>query len=472
MSRNPPAVPPESTYPYQEKYRREDYGGDHHGNPSIDGADFLSQELHKYLIIAAKYKLWFKACMFFLILVTPCLIHCSVPRTPVSILTLILITLVSCIERYYPGEEDLRSGSLVVSAHLTGIPGVQTVQLSRSVSISNSSFDPVIGGYVEVERSDGEVRVFDETDPGHYQCNLDGLFLQTGSEYHLILVTPDGKRYESGYETLHPVPEIQDVYYEIESMPTIDPEVTDQGIRFYVDFEIEKDSGRFLRWEMEETFEVRNPDYETQMYGKDKQWYDITSELKWLTCWLYRDIHEIFTRDLKNVNGTSYSRLPLNFVSGTTWKLHHRYSLLVRQYSHSEDAYWYWNELAKNVQSGGTLFDAQPALTPSNICNLEECEELVIGYFSISGAVEKRVFVGIVPGLEVYRDPYFCRPGVFPRFLWRYPLDKLPFYVAQANVMGVYENGEVKDECVDCRLYKNSTSEKPEFWEDGYDEMD
>jgi len=355
---------------------------------------------------------------------------------------------------------------MVFNAHLTSIPGIQTIQISRSVSISNSSFDAVSGCYVELERADGEARVFDETDPGHYQCNLDDLFLQTGSEYYLSIVTAEGKRYESGYETLHPVPGIKDVYYEVESMPTSDPNVTDRGIRFYVDFEIEKDSGRFLRWEMEETFEVQNPDYETRMYGRDRQWYDITSELKWLTCWLYREIHEIFTRDLKNVNGTSYIRLPLNFVSGKTWKLQHRYSLLVRQYSHSEDAYWYWSELAKNVQSGATLFDAQPALTPSNICNLEDCEELVIGFFSISGAIEKRVFVGIVPGLDIYSDPYFCRPGVFPMFLWRYPLDKLPLYVAQANVMGVYENGEVKDECVDCRLYIGSTSEKPEFWED------
>ena len=30
-------------------------------------------------------------------------------------------------------------------------------------------------------------------------------------------------------------------------------------------------------------------------------------------------------------------------------------------------------------------------------------------------------------------------------FLWRYPITKLPLYVAQGNILGVYENGEVKD---------------------------
>jgi hypothetical protein len=377
-----------------------------------------------------------------------------------------LILPFGCIERYYPDDDELKIGHLVVSAYLTNIPGVQKVQLSRSVSLSNSTFDPVPGCYVEVERADGMVRVFEEKEAGYYWCDLDSPFLQTGSEYRLVIVSSEGVRYESEYEILHPASEIIDLYYEIESLPTSDPEVRDQGIRFFVDFEIEQDSGRFLRWEIEETFEVHNPDYETRMFAVDRRWYDINAEMKWLTCWLFREIHEIHTKDLRNVSGDSYRKLPLNFVSGTTWRLHHRYSLLVRQYSHSESAFWYWNELAKNVQSGGSLFDSQPALTPSNICNLEDEEELVIGYFSISGAFERRIFVGTVPGLEVYRDPYYCIPGVFPMYLWRYPQDKLPLYVAQANVMGINENGEVKSECVDCRLYKDSSSEKPEFWED------
>jgi hypothetical protein len=354
----------------------------------------------------------------------------------------------------------------VVSAHLTNIPGIQLVQLSRSVFINHFTFEAVSGWHVEVARADGEIRIFEEADPGFYQANLDASFLQTGMAYFLTMITPEGLQYKSEYETLHSAPAIEDLYYEIESVPASDPAETDQGIRFYLDFEIEHDSGSFLRWEMEETFEVHNPDYPTRMYGTDRRWYDILAGQKWLTCWLSGNIHEIYTKDLRNVNGETYEKYPLNFVSGSTWKLHHRYSLLVRQYSHSEGAFWYWSELAKNVQSGASLFDAQPALTPSNICNVEDEDEMILGYFSISGAVEKRIFVGTVPGLEIYRDPYFCRPGLFPMFLHRYPQDKLPIYIARASVMGVNENGEVKEECVDCRLYNGSTSEKPEFWED------
>ena len=389
-----------------------------------------------------------------------------VTRNYLIAFTISIISLSSCIDKYAPGEEDLNIGTLAVSAHLTNRQGIKTIQISRTVSLDVTVFNPVTACYVEVERSDGEIRVFEESDPGYYQCDLDEPFLETGGQYHLSIVTPEGERYESEYETMYPAPEIEALYYEIESQPTDDPDIYDQGLRFFVDFEIENDSGRYLRWEMEETFEVHNPDYPTRMYGVDRRWYDVSSEEKWLKCWLFRSIPEIYTMDLKNVAGNSYKKFPLNFVSGSTRKLLEGYSILVRQYAHSEDAFWYWSELAKNVQSKGGLFDTQPALTPSNICNVGDENEPVIGYFSISGISEKRIFVGTVPGLELYNDPHYCSPGVYPRFLWNYPQDKLPFFVARADIMGVFENGEVKDECVDCRLLKNSTNDKPAYWQD------
>ena len=373
---------------------------------------------------------------------------------------------IGCIENYSPGEDELNIGTMVVTAHLTDKPGIQTVQLSRSVSISNSNFDPLSACYVEVKRADGEYRIFGETDPGYYSQDLDASFLKSGGEYQLIIVNSEGKRYESEYETLHPAAEIYDLYYELEDIPTAEAEITDHGIRFFVDFEIEKDSGRYLRWELEETFEILNPDYPTRMYGVDRMWYDITSEQKRLKCWINNDITEIYTLDLKNFAAESYRKYPLTFVSGSTWKLHRTYSLLLIQYSLSKNAFWYWSELAKNVQSKGGLFDTQPALTPSNVCNVGDENESVLGYFSISGISEKRIFVGTVQGLEIFRNPNFCRPGLFPMFLHRYPLDKLPLYVARALVMGVNENGKVKYECVDCSLYKNSLLEKPEYWQD------
>ncbi len=375
-----------------------------------------------------------------------------------------MLLLTGCIERYYPDEEELRVGTMVVSAHLDNIPGNQSIQISRSVPLNRTLYEPEGGCYVEVMREDGEARVFPEASDGVYEAVLEEAFLREDAAFKLVVITPGGEQYESEFETLHESTPIESIYYQREDHPTADPEVTEKGIRFYMDFKIDKEQARYLRWEVSETYEIQNPNYPTRVYGEDRRMRDLPDSGKNLTCWVTGRIPQIYTLDLLQVEGTVYREWPLHFVTGTTQRLHHRYSVLVRQYSLSEKAFRYWNELAKNLQSKGGLFDTQPALTPSNICNVEDEEEQVIGYFSISGAAEKRIFVQEVPGLELYLDPYYCAPGVYPMFLWRYPREKLPLYLATASIFGVTESGEVKDECVDCTQMKGATAVKPDFW--------
>ena len=164
------------------------------------------------------------------------------------------------------------------------------------------------------------------------------------------------------------------------------------------------------------------------------------------------------------MEGKRYKRLPLNFVNNETRRLHIRYSLLVRQMALSKEAFWYWNELGKNLQSMGKLYDTQPSITPSNICNVDDENELVIGYFSISGASEKRIFVKNVPDLKFHKDPLYCAPGAWPRFLRYFRADYLPVYLTKGYVDGSTKSGEVNKECVDCRAYKGSPHIMPEFW--------
>ncbi len=42
----------------------------------------------------------------------------------------------ACVERYYPGEDDLKTGTLVINAHLTDQPGEQVIEISRSVDLT------------------------------------------------------------------------------------------------------------------------------------------------------------------------------------------------------------------------------------------------------------------------------------------------------------------------------------------------
>jgi S-methylmethionine-dependent homocysteine/selenocysteine methylase len=144
-------------------------------------------------------------------------------------------------------------------------------------------------------------------------------------------------------------------------------------------------------------------------------------------------------------------------------KLHHKYSLLVKQYSVGEAAFHYWNELKKTSQEQGWLFDRQPALLNSNIRNINDEDEDILGFFTMSGVEEKRGFAEKPEGLDLSLYKWYCFP--VPRGPGG-PLLKedLPLYYARAWMDGESSFSIVNKHCVDCRAYKNSSHIKPEFW--------
>ncbi len=359
----------------------------------------------------------------------------------------------------------MKSGTLVVSAHLTDQPGPQTIYLSRSTILSYPRFDPLSGCYVEVERESGIAVEFHEGLAGEYSADPGPGFLKAGSAYRLRFITPFGEQYESGFETLHPASDMEQVYYKREDLPAVDPAFTQQGIRFYVDFDMEKDSARYLRWQLIETYEMHNPDYiSTSVYDVDRRMKEIPDTSLWMTCWITQEVPEIYTLDLSGVEGDVYRQRPLHFVSNETQRLFYRYSLLVRQYSLSEDAFWYWDEVGKNLQAKGNLFDKQPSITPSNICNVGDGTERVIGYFSVSGVTEIRIMVEDVPGLPLVPNPNFCEPGSLPFSLARLSRALLPYYIATGIFHDTLLTGGVPKQCIDCREYDGSSHIRPDYW--------
>ena len=141
-----------------------------------------------------------------------------------------------CVERYYPDEDNLKTGTLVINAHLTDKPGTQVIEISRSVTLLFPSADPVSGAYADVFREDGESKEFFEGMPGYYSSDLDEDFLKPGMSYRIHVITPDGNEYESDFDMLRPVPEIDSIYYLVETNSFASESDSISGIRFYIDF--------------------------------------------------------------------------------------------------------------------------------------------------------------------------------------------------------------------------------------------
>ena len=377
----------------------------------------------------------------------------------------LLIIGTSCVERFYPDEDDLRTGRLVINAHMTSQPGIQIIEISRSMGLSSPSFSPESGCYVVLIREDGEFREFPENRSGYYEADLDESFLQTGMSYMVQVSTSEGNQYESSMDKLRPVPAIDSIYYQVESRSYASKSDTIGGIRFYIDFTYDDAAYEYLRWDRTETYEFHNPDMEGYVLGDNFRVIELPDTSNYRICYLSNQLSSIHSMATSYLDFGIYIKKPFDFIENIQieQKLHHKYSLLVKQYSLGKEAFHYWNELKKTSQEQGWLFDKQPALLKSNIRNVNREDEIVLGYFSMAGMVEKRAFAIEPEGLDLSAYEWYCFP------VSRGPggplsEEDLPIYYARAWMDGAVSFAEVNKHCVDCRAYKNSSHIKPDFW--------
>lgn len=384
-----------------------------------------------------------------------------------QILILSVITLASlsgCVERFHPNDLYLKEGLLVINAHMTDKSGTQTIEVSRSSHPESPTFNAETGCYVLLIREDGESREFNDSgQPGYYTAELDSSFLRAGLMFQVQVFTEDGNEYHSEFDQIRPVPTIDSIYYKVEDMIFTGEEEPIPGIRFYVDFTYDNDAYEYIRWELTETYEFHNPDMEAYYYPNRWRRYLLEGEDNPRICYITRMVpttHSISTMDL----GYGPFSKAFDFVPND-WneqKLCFKYSLLVKQYSLGPEGYHYWNELSAMRQGQGTMFDKQPALLQSNICNIEDEEEKVLGFFTMSSVQEIRGFAEDIPGMDTEPNPYYCLPvcsgpgcGSPQTF---------PAYFARATYDGETVYAQVNKHCVDCREYKGSSAIKPDFW--------
>ena len=171
-------------------------------------------------------------------------------------------------------------------------------------------------------------------------------------------------------------------------------------------------------------------------------------------CWTTEQIHEIYTSTIKNITGDTLSGIPLKYISNETSRLTVKYSLLIKQYALSDTAYEYWNQLKKLSQETGGLYETQPPQIRGNIFNTRDDNEIVLGYFNVSGYSEKRIFVS--EKFNFFPENFYCVPFV-PQWV---PLLSLPVYFVEEE----WVRKTASRECFDCTLSGGKT-DKPDFWE-------
>ncbi len=380
----------------------------------------------------------------------------------IIILIFIFITLAGCIEPFTPIIDESEE-SLVIEGQITDHEGYHYIYISRSAPYNDPHKIPEPDCQVEVVDNYGNFFEFFESDSGLYTQWIPEDFLNTGTQYKVKVITTDGNIYESDFnELLSSSPIIDRIYYEIETRETNNPDKPLNGIQFYLDLNAPPgDFDRNYRWELEETWEYEAA-YRIQYYY-DGTIHPIDDPFFLFRCWRTEPIHKIYTSTTRHSTGNTINKFPLNYVSNQSNRLKIKYSLLIKQYSLSNTAYDYWYQVQKQSQERGGLYETQPVQIQGNISNINDPEEIVLGFFDVSSVPEKRIFVSESFDFRIYDAN--CNLILITH---RNPISSYtlyPVYMISLSEMGVgppYAVGY--GTCFDCTNGGGNTN-RPDFWE-------
>jgi hypothetical protein len=184
-------------------------------------------------------------------------------------------------------------------------------------------------------------------------------------------------------------------------------------------------------------------------------------------CWTTVSSRNVILGTSARLSEDIIYQYPLTLLPPTSAKHQIRYSILVKQYALTEQGYEYWQNLKRNTENLGTLFDPQPSQVSGNIRSVNNPDEPVLGFFSAGSLQEKRIFVARTQ-----------LPGEWRRitgFETCFPPDSIKFSDYSSNAlmsMTFPVVGELPPTdpgyltaplfCADCRMM--GTNKPPPFW--------
>jgi hypothetical protein len=360
------------------------------------------------------------------------------------------ILLCSCVDPYSPPVIQTNYNILVVDAFLNSKDGTATVALSRTLPIYSPDPTPVeSNAQVKIIDENGAEALLQETSKGSYIKN--NISVNPNLKYRLSIQTSLNERYLSEAVPVVPSPKIDSLFWLQDG----------DAISFYVNTKNNESNSRYYRWDCFESYEY-NSAYASTVKLVSGTVYSRTPSEYINKCWRVVPYPDLILGSTSSSVENEISNAEVKTVEGGSIKLSQTYSLLVRQYSLTEEAYNHWTKLKQTTESLGGLFDPMPTQVSGNIHNINSSGQIAIGFFSAGSFDEKRIFVN-----------FYDLPIALRHYSTNCLIDSLPLVdVLRSNdatlliaPYGFPPAGYLKStsECIDCRLHGGTTT-KPSFW--------
>jgi len=387
-----------------------------------------------------------------------------------SVLFLAGIILAGCQKPYAPTVVATNGNYLVVEGYINAGTDSTFITLSRTVVVNaKTTANPETKAIVTVEDSQNKTYSLIETPKGIYVAAP--LHLDVTKQYRVRIKTSNGNTYLSDFVAANVSPPIDSVGFKI--IPA--------GMQIYANTHDPSNNTRYYRYTFKETW---------QFHAKYNAGY-ITNGAAIVPRNASQQIFNCFGTDNSSItiiNSTAALsqdvayQVPITYIDPASEKIETKYSILLTQYALTKDAYVFWENLKKNTEDLGSIFDAQPSQLIGNIHNIANANEPVIGYMSAGITQQKRIFISRqdLPGSWLTGYPYNCSLDtafffnpftkqnevtaiLVPVNSTAIPIDQF-FNIYLSNVVSMTPLGYLyaDPECADCTIRGSKTT--PSYW--------
>jgi len=309
---------------------------------------------------------------------------------------LFLVAAASCIDPYKPDIKNYDS-LLVVEGLITNENSSYKINLHRTTKEKSTFPEKVNDANVYITDGDGIKTHLSNCGAGCYKTDSTSLTGIPGKKYTLQILTGDGKEYKSEECTMLPVAGIDTVYYEKGEEISGNPAESSTGLKIFLNSTDATGNNQYLRWTYEEAWKFLLPDPQRykciMVLDSETYMFEQIPVVKEI-CWKKSQSEEIITNSILAGKTNLITRQQIQFIDPVkSDRLTKQYSILIKQYSISEKEYNFWNNLKKVNIAGEDIFGSQPYQTISNIHNVKDASEMVLGYFEVSAVNQKRIFI-------------------------------------------------------------------------------
>jgi hypothetical protein len=313
-------------------------------------------------------------------------------------IVILLLIPAACKEAYDPPVVSTDHAYLVVEGFINSGPDSTVISLSHTYKLNDTSrATPEPGATVTVEGSDGSIYPLGEMGNGRYGADINTL--STANQYQLHIKTSVGKEYRSDFVPFKVSPPIDSINWKR----------TEFGVEVYANTHDPQNASVYYRWDYSETWE-----FHAIYFSGFKYLRDLDTIVSWqdsfYTCWKTDTANTIQVASSARLGQDVIYEAPVALIPTNSWHISVEYSILVKQYVLTQNAYNFWLNMQRNTEQIGSIFSPQPSELAGNIHAVSDTTEQVIGYISAGSLQKQRIFIDPVdiPNWTTENYPNSC----------------------------------------------------------------